>query len=366
MTRAVAAVAVAAALLAAAVVVAVATPSHRATAAAAVVQVDNSKITYDTFGARIDAHDGRIVQDPAGVLWLFGTSYGCGFRFNKPSAYCGVRVYRSTDAQTWTPAGAVGGMYAFDALGPEWQNLCGGAAFGCFEAMPARRPDGTWVMWIQAGHLHAGYRVLTAPAPGGPYTPTGVDPVLAVSDGSGLPYGAETIYPDPTDPATAWLAYTTIDHVTKPGTSIHDIVVEKLDPTWTTGGGPHVRLGLLHSEGPGLFKRGNTWYLTYSDPACAYCATGTGWATAPSPLGPWSATRGQLRSGSCGGQPTGVDVLRGSAGKTWYVWQVDRWVRGPNNTLIPNQYLANNYLAPITFNANGSIPVQTCTGRWTF
>lgn len=329
-------------------------------------QVNNTAVTFDTFGARVDAHDGRVVQDEDGTLWLFGTSYGCGFRFNIPSPYCGVRVYKSTDAQTWTPAGAVGGMLAFDPYVDDWQALCGGGAFGCFEPMPAERPDGTWVMWIQAGHLPAGYRVLTAPAPGGPYTRVAGDPVLAVTDSSGLPFGAETIYQDPGDPGVAWLAYTTIDHVTMPGVSIHDIVVEKLDPTWTTGTGQHVRLGLLHNEGPGLFKRGNTWYLTYSDPACAYCATGTGWATAPSPLGPWSGTRGQLRAGSCGGQPANVNVLHGTAGNTWYVWQVDRWVRGPGNTLMPNQYTANNYLAPITFNADGSIPTQPCTGTWTF
>lgn len=332
-------------------------------AVAVAVQVDNTQVTFDVFGARIDAHDGRIVQDPAGVLWLFGTSYGCGFRFNQPSPYCGVRVYRSTDAQTWTPAGAVGGTLAFDPYVDDWQALCGGQAFGCFEPMPARRPDGTWVMWLQAGHLLAGYRVLTAPAPGGPYTATGTDPVLAVHDDSGLPFGAESITVDPGDPAVAWLAYTTIDHSETP--SIHDIVVERLDPTWTTGTGQHVRLGLQHNEGPALFKRGSTWYLTYSDPACAYCATGTGYATAPTPLGPWTGTRGQLRPGSCGGQPSNVDVLQRPAGGAVYVWQVDRWVRGPGNTLMANQYLANNYLAPIVFNSDGTIPVQACTGLWT-
>lgn len=352
----------AAMLLAAAWFTPAATPRTVAT-----VLVDNTQVTFDTVGARLDAHDGRIVQDPTtGVLWLFGTSYGCGFRFNEPSPYCGVRVYRSTDAQHWTPAGAVGGAYAFDHFGPEWQTLCGGQAFGCFEPMPLRRPDGTWVMWIQAGHLPAGYRVLTSTAPGGPYVPTGVDPQLAVSDGSGLPFGAETIAQDPADPAVAYLAYTTIDHVTQPGASIHDIVVERLDPSWTTGTGQFARLGLLHNEGPALFRRGSTWYLTYSDPACAYCATGTGWATAPSPLGPWSGTRGQLRAGSCGGQPANVDVLRRSNGTVAYVWQVDRWVRGPGNSLNPNQYLSNNYLAPITFNADGSIPIQPCVGTWTF
>jgi hypothetical protein len=60
-----------------------------------------------------------------------------------------------------------------------------------------------------------------------------------------------------------------------------------------------------------------------------------------------------------------VNVVRGPSGATYYVWQVDRWVRGPNNTLERNQYRANNYLAPISFAADGLIPTQPCIGQWT-
>ena len=112
-----------------------------------------------------------------------------------------------------------------------------------------------------------------------------------------------------------------------------------------------------------MFKRGSTWYLVYSDPACAYCITGASYATAPSPLGPWTV-RTQLRAGSCGGQ-TAVDVLRGPSGATYYVWQIDRWAQGSGGGL-PNQFTANNYLAPLSFAADGTIPAQTCVPTWTF
>lgn len=323
--------------------------------------VVNSQITYDTFGARLDAHDGTIVQDPAGTMWLFGTSYGCGFQLSVSLAWCGVRVYRSTDLQTWAPAGAVGGMYAFDHLGGGWQARCGGQVFGCFRPHVARRPDGTWVMWLNVAHSAAGYAVLTAPAPGGPYAEVPDPPALAVSDGSGMPYGDQDITPDPADPAVAWIAYTAIDHAG--GGNVHDIVVERLDPAWTSGTGQFARLGKALVEAPGLFVRGGRWYLVYSDPACPYCATTAGWASAPGPLGPWTVS--PLRFTACGGQPADVNVLRRPAGGVVPVYQTDRWVRGAGNALVANQYLANNYLAPLTFSPDGSIPAQSCVGQWT-
>lgn len=37
-----------------------------------------------------------------------------------------------------------------------------------------------------------------------------------------------------------------------------------------------------------MFRRGDRYYVTYSDPNCGYCTTGTSYLTAPSPLGPWT------------------------------------------------------------------------------
>lgn len=318
--------------------------------------VDNSVVTHDTTGARLDAHDGMITQDPAGTAWLVGTSYGCGFLLNQPSPWCGVKVYRSTDLQTWTPVGASGG-YAFDP-GP-WQDRCSGDNFGCFRPHIARRPDGVWVMWLNVARSTAGFAVLTAPAPQGPYTEV-TAPHLAMNDGSGMPEGDETIYADPANPSTAYLAYTAIGH----NPSTHRLIVERLDSTWTSGTGRYTVLAKTPVEAPGLFRRGNLWYLTYSDPACAYCITGTTYATAPGPLGPWT-TRTSIRSGSCGGQPAGVDVLRGHSGTVYYVYQVDRWAQGTPSP-VPNQTGANNYIAPLRFNTDGTLPVHACVATWTF
>lgn len=321
--------------------------------------VDNTRVTYDVLGARLDAHDGTVVQDPAGTVWLFGTSYGCGFQLGLASPWCGVRVYRSTDLQTWAPAGAVGGILAFDPYGPGWQSRCSGDHFGCFRPHVARRPDGTWVMWVNVAHSTAGYAVLTAAAPGGPYTEVPTPPRLAVSDGSVMPFGDEDITADPARPGVAWVAYTVIDH--SGGGSVHDIAVEQLDPTWTTGTGRYVRLHRTLVEAPGLFSRGGRWYLVYSDPACPYCVTSAGWAHAPSPLGPWTA--GPAKLTACVGQPADVSRLRRPSGTDVWVYQTDRWAQG--TTLVRNQYRANNYLAPLAFTADGS-PTHTCTSAWTF
>lgn len=323
------------------------------------VPVDNAHVTYDTVGAKVDAHDGKIVQDPvSGLYWLFGTSYGCGFAFTSPAVtpWCGVRVYRSSDLQTWIPAGAVGGMYAFDPFGSDYQTECNSAAFGCFEPHPARRPDGTWVMWVNAIRDPAGYIVLTADAPGGPYTRVATSPALALGptrDGSG--YGAEDITVDPNDPATAYLTYTML------GTHNHQIAVEQLDPTWTTGTGRVATLPEIHVEAPSMFKRGALWYLSYSDPACPYCNNaGSSYDTATNPFGPWTK-RGTPWANSCVGQHTGISELAGQ-----YVYESDRWVQKPTGGFQPNQYGANNYLAPVTFNADGTIPPQRCIPTWTF
>lgn len=331
-----------------------------ACASAAVAQppVDNTQVTYDTTGARLDAHDGMIVQDTAGTSWLYGTSYACGFKVGQPSPWCGVRVYQSTDLQTWTPAG-VGG-FAFDPA--PWQDRCSGDHFGCFRPHVQLRPDGVWVMWLNVAQSSTGYAVLTAPSPAGPWTETATPPHLAVNDGSGMPYGDETIYRVPGAPATAYIAYTAIGH----NPTTHRLVVEKLDPTWTTGTGQFVTLPKSPVEAPALFKRGALWYLTYSDPACAYCITGTSYATAPGPLGPWTQ-RTNIRPGSCGGQPAAVNVLKTAGGVLRYVYQTDRWVQpAPGPGPVLNQTNANNYLAPLTFNADGTIPTQACVAQWTF
>src|SRR5205823_2003791 len=101
---------------------------------------------------------------------------------------------------------------------------------------------------------------------------------------------------------TGYLAYTD-------WRSDGDIVVESLSQNYLTGTGQYTRIGQSRTEAPSLFKRGNTYYLTYSDPNCGYCSgTGTSYRTAPSPLGPWSAPA-KISENSCGGQPSFVSAI---------------------------------------------------------
>jgi hypothetical protein len=332
-----------------------AAPSAAQLSAAA--QVDNTQITYDVFGARLDAHDGTIVQDPSGTLWLVGTSYGCGFQLNITSPWCGVRVYRSTDLQTWAPAGAVGGMYAFDHFGPDWQARCGGQAFGCFRPHIGRRADGLWVMWINTPATVAGYTVLTAPAPGGPYVEQ-APPQLAVHDGSARLGGGDLDLV--VDGEVAYLAYVTIGLNNTPA----DIVVERLDPAWTSGTGQFARLGKAMVESPGLYRRNGLWVMVYSDPAAPYGITGASYATAPALPGPWTP-RSRISTTSCTGQSADVDTLTGPSGTVYQVWQVDRWAQA-GGTFARNQYRANGYVEPLVFGPDGLPATQGCATAWTF
>ena len=335
------------------------------TSAAAGAFVDNTTVIYDVYGQRLDAHDGDLLQGPDGTLYLYGTSYGCGFRLGVVgSAYCGVRIYSTRDLRTFTPAGSVGGMYAFDHLSAEWQTLCAPPAFGCFRPHVVRRPaDGRYVMWLNV-HSRPGYVTMVADSPAGPFAPTGITPTLAVDPGSGLRWGDHdvTIAPD----GRGYLTYTVID----PTTNAHALVIEELDPTLTIGTARHQVLDIYSGtdlvESPGLFYGPNgAWYLTYSDPARPYMVTGTGIVNGPrntnDPLsGPWSSPR-TLNPTSCSGQPTGVWSVTGSTGATTFVYGSDRWEHAN-----PNQTRANSYFGALTFRANGGTAVDgyICQPSW--
>lgn len=331
------------------------------TSTAATPPVDNTVVNYDTFGARVDAHDGDLLQIADGTIYLYGTSYASGFKLLTPGTpYGGVRIYKTRDLRTWEPAGAVAHQYAFDFLTPSWQDLCAPPAYGCYRPHVVQRSDGVFVMWLDV-HGDAGYKILTSTSPEGPFVDTGIVPSLAVKPASGgLRYGDEdiTLAPD----GTGYVSYTVI----WPTTNEHAVVVEQLDPTLTTGTGQYVQLdtapGTELVEAPGLFLAPTgVWHMTYSNPARPYEVTGTGIMNAPTPLGPWTAPRA-LSADSCSGQPTGVWPLKGVSGTTYYVWGTDRWVSGQ-----PNQAEANNYYGPLTFTANGgtAIDAAACVATWT-
>jgi hypothetical protein len=349
----------------------------RAVATTGIV-IDNTKVTFDVYGQRVDAHDGDLVQDVDGKVYAVGTAYGCGFTLNVESPYCGVRVYELSGS-SWRPAGAVGGQYAFDHLTSDWQDACAPTgSFGCFNPHVARRPDGKWVMWLNVDGVgrgsttEASYRVLVADSPRGPYVPTATPPTLAVDSGDGwLEHGAADITVDPW--GVGWLSYTAIRQNPTPGKPSHVGVVERLDPTMTTGTGQHVILsaanrGSTPVEMPSLVRAPNgTWYVGYSDPAVPYGIGGTSVMEAPHPLGPWTSPR-TLVADSCSGQFAGFATI-GSA----RVLITDRWVQpssGPGTGVVGNQSRATNYYGRVTFTATsggatGLIDAHTCQGGWT-
>lgn len=216
----------------------------------------------------IDAHDGSVVQD-GGTYWIFGTAYGCGFGLNRVGTrWCGINAFSSTDLQTWTPGGQA---VAPDAL---WQQRCAPPRFGCFRPHVARAPaTGLWVMWVNTYDIAAGYHVLTAPSPAGPWTESAT-PSLALS-GRTLPSrGDHDVFVDTA--GVGWIAYPIIDREVPA-----DVAVERLNPELTSGTGEMVRLPLGFVEAPSLFERAGRVLMIFSDPACPYCGAATGLASAP-------------------------------------------------------------------------------------
>ena len=232
-------------------------------------------IRFDVDGDAIDAHDGEI-QRFGGRYHLYGTGYGCGYEWQRPgSPFCGFRSYSSTDLVHWRDDGPL-----FDATGPDWQSRCDGRTYGCYRPHVSFNPrTQRYVLWINSYDVGQGYHAFESASPSGPFTEVAV-PRMAVNGGipPGVNNGDHDLFAD--EDGTAYLAYT---DWRRGG----DIVVEQLDERWTSGTGRFTRLGVTATEAPSLFRRGDRYYLTLSDPNCGYCTTGTSYLTADSPLGPW-------------------------------------------------------------------------------
>ncbi|MDO8211073.1 family 43 glycosylhydrolase [Conexibacter sp. CPCC 206217] len=265
-------------------------------------------LRFDTDGNAIDAHDGEI-QRFGDTYYLYGTSYGCGFAWQTPgSPFCGFRVYSSPDLVRWTDRGPL-----FDATTPTWQQRCNGSTYGCFRPhVVYNAKTKRYVLWINTYDVSVGYRVFTARSPTGLFTEQAV-PRLAVNDEipPGVNNGDHDVFVD--RDGTAYLAFT--DWRTS-----GELIVEKLDRSYLSGTGEFVRLGTRNTEAPSLFRRGNRYYVTYSDPNCGYCATGTSYVSAPSPLGPWTgsgtvADTWRIRDGVL--EVSGGDIGLSRAGADW-------------------------------------------------
>jgi hypothetical protein len=302
----------------------------------------NQVVRFNTRGNGVDAHDGHIAVF-GGVYYLYGTAYDCGYQWNTDaSPFCGFKVYSSPDLVHWADRG-----YLFDPTSSNWQTRCNGTTYGCYRphvAYNAATPR--YVLWINVYDNRVGFRVFTAAAPTGPFTET-TEPTLAVNSSAPpgeLNNGDHTVFVD--DDGVAYVAYTD-------WRSSGDVVVERLDRTYLSGTGAHVRLGQAATEAPSLFRRGQTYYLTYSDPNRGYDTTGTSYRSAPSPLGPWSAGT-NLTTTSCGGQPAFVTPIPTTTGAA-YLYGSDLWNHGN-----PNEALANYFWAPLSFSSAGAIQPITC------
>jgi beta-xylosidase len=194
--------------------------------------------------------------------------------------------------------------------------------------------------------------VFDAVDPAGPFTEV-AEPHLGVNASAaagGLNNGDEDLFVD--NDGKCYLVYTDWK---KGG----DVVIEELDAAYHSGTGNFARLGQSSTEAPSLFRRNNLYYITYSDPNCGYCGgTGTSYKVASAPLGPWAAGS-KVSANSCGGQPNHVSILPGRTGVV-YIFQSDLWLNGN-----PTETLANQFWAPLSFDANGKIANIVCSASTT-
>jgi hypothetical protein len=298
----------AAAIAGAAAFLLVAAPAPAATGTSTVV---NEGLRFDVDGDAIDAHDGEI-QRFGNRYYLYGTSYDCGFEWQRPgSPFCGFKAYSSPDLEHWTDEGPL-----FDATTATWQGRCDGRTYGCYRPHVSYNPaTQRYVLWINSYDVGPGYHVFESASPTGPFTEVAT-PHLAVNGDipPGLNNGDHELFAD--EDGTAYLLYT---DWRRGG----DIVVEQLDERWTSGTGRYTRLGVSATEAPSMFRRSDRYYITLSDPNCGYCTTGTSYFTATSPLGPWHGqtvadTTWRIENGELVVDGGGIGLSKAGAGWTDY------------------------------------------------
>ncbi len=311
-----------------------------------------SAVTTHTYSG-LDAHDGTIVFYQ-GTYYLYGTRYGCGFHWQVANTpFCGFGVWTSTDLSNWSYRGLLFNPNDHNYWDNEtWNATCGAGGEGCFNPRMIQRPDGVWILWFNAPRDFAqrGNNAYYAMGCNSPLGPCG--------ENAGAPYGS-THKPSPmnfcygngdftivTNGANAYIYCTLADQT---------LSVEQLDQWWTNGSsaGAGKLAGLGNVEAPGVFQAADgTWIMTYSDPNCGYCSgDGTGYATAASPLGLWSAPgntgfsapptgRRDISANSCGGQPRTIFTIQGQP----YQW-IDLWGSWSGDSR--NQTNAGIHLEPI-------------------
>lgn len=301
--------------------------------------------------AGVDLHDGMAYKD-GNTYHLVGSMYGCGYQWYVPSPWCGFGVSTATslDGPWSTPTLLFPANEIDPYSGKTFASLCATVnGHGCFNPRMAQRPDGVWVLWFNqpdsrvSTTTHA-YWIMGCNGPAGPCgnsagIPNGSThkPTLHQCNGEN---GDFALVPDPAGGAAIICSYG--------GT----LAAERLDKWWAngTGQGATALAGLADVEGVGAWRdtATGTWVMTYSE-KCGYCTgTPTGYATAPTLTGPWtapgnlgwSAPAGGRRDFSlgCGGQARTVSIVDGVPYQG-----IDLWIGQRNETS------AGLLLSPLTY-----------------
>jgi hypothetical protein len=334
------------------------------------------------FTIPLDTHDG-MVADFGGTYYAYGTSYACGFRWyiaNTP--WCGFKVSTAPSLSgPWSTPKLLFSPSSIDPwTGKTWQVECGSTGQGCFNPRMIQRSgwgvnDGTFLLWFNSAldwsrnHTNA-YNAMGCTGPAGPCGPGApghgsyTKPSLHFCTGNG-DFGIINSGTAGRPPALV---------CTQPGAS--SLSVEQLN-WWGVGGqagaGANSIAGLSSIEGPGGYydRASGKYVITYSDGNCGYCAgTATGYATASSLLGPYTAPanvaaanppvggRRNLSASTCGGQSRTVSVVDGQPYQG-----IDLWTGSRNETTAGVLYEPLQYLNPSNTAGDGQ-PWQPFTA-WT-
>src|SRR4051812_25750248 len=257
-------------------------------------------IRFDDQGNGVDAHDGEIKQFGS-KYYLYGTAYGCGYvrlhgykTDTRPvTPFCGFVVYESTDLRHWKYDGPL-----FDPATTSptnWQQICNSATLSCYRPhVLYDAASGHYRLWVNTydttpDGIQHGYHVLNSTSPIGPFTEQTVNgaavlPKLAYNMGGDFDLFQDTN-------GAGYIVYAVTDGDPLGRNYNYKLVIEALTSNYRTGTGNFTTLDTRKTEAPSMFRRGSDYYVTMSDPQCAYCAgTGTAYLRAKSPLGPWRGT----------------------------------------------------------------------------
>lgn len=317
----------------------------------------------------VDLHDGMVLQQGT-TYYRYGTIYTCSLGAYQWSVagtpWCGFGVSTASSlAGPWSAPVALFPPTSTDPYrGTSWQTVCGSTGAGCFNPRMVINRHGVPVLWFNSPQDYVqdasnAYNAMGCNSLAGPCGPTAgapngsyLKPSLSHCWGNG----------DFAFIASAVAGAAPAMVCTMPGGG--SLSLDELNEWGNEGSGVGASvIGGIHSiEAPGGWYDAATatYYLTYSDPYCGYCSgTGTGYATATSLYGPWTApvdvtaspgaapvNGSRLVSGiSCGGQPRDVQVLDG----TPMEW-VDLW-RGTRN-----ESLAGVDLVPLVVQSGSGSP----------